>query len=208
MTAIRTSAHSSPLLRTARSRRLLVSAAVNAIVPALVYLVIRPSLSSDSASLAIAGAIPVVFILVTLLWQRRVDFLAVGSAIGFAIGCMTSVLLGGNSLPLKLHDAVVTFSAGMILLCAVLIRRPIPLRRVLRVPGATKQLDASLGAMIGGFLVLHALLRLTLALTLPTSTFVVTSRVVGWGTIAIGVVCLRAYLRRSYPRTMQRTDRG
>jgi len=177
--------HSSPLLRAARPKRLIASAVVNGIAPALVYLLIRPSVSSDSVGLAIAGALPVVFILVTLLWQRRVDLLAVLAAVGFGMGCLTSVLLGGSSLPLKLHDVIVTFSAGMILLCAVL-------------------LDAALGAMIGGFLVLHALLRLTLALTLPTSTFVVASRAIGWGTISLGVICLHAYLRRSYPRTRQR----
>lgn len=205
MTAVRGSEHVVPFR--APRPKLIASIVVNVVAPALVYLLIRPSVSSDSAGLAIAGAIPVVFIVVTLLWQRRVDFLALLTAVGFGIGCLASVLLGGNSLPLKLHDAVITFSIGMILLCAVLVRRPIPLGRLLRVPGATKQLDASLGAMIGGFLVLHALLRLTLALMLPTSTFVVTSRAIGWGTIALGVVCLRAYLRRSYPRATQRTDR-
>jgi hypothetical protein len=205
MTAVRSSEHSVPFRKA--TPKLIASIVVNVVAPALVYLLIRPSVSSDSAGLAIAGAIPVIFIVVTLLWQRRVDFLALVAAVGFGMGCLASVLLGGNSLPLKLHDAVVTFSAGMILLCAVLIRRPIPLGRLLRVPDATKQLDASLGAMIGGFLVLHALLRLTLALTLPTSTFVVTSRAVGWGTIAVGAFCLRPYLRRSYSRTTQRTGR-
>lgn len=206
MTTMRSTerARSLPLVRTQRSKRLAASAIVNVLAPGLIYPLIRSSVTSDSAALAIAGAIPVVFMLVILLWQRRVDFVAVFAAVGFCIGCLASVLLGGNSLPLKLHDAVVTFSVGMVLLCAVLIRRPLPLGRLLRVPDSTQRLDTSLGTMIGGFLVLHALLRLTLALSLPTSTFVITSRVVGWGTIVIGVVCLRAYLRHAYRRKAAR----
>lgn len=202
MTAIRTREQSTRI-RMARPK-LIASLVVNVVAPALVYLLVRPSVSSDSAGLAIAGAIPVIFIVVTLLWQRRVDFLALLATVGFAIGCLASVLLGGNLLPLELHDAVVTFSVGVVLLCAVLIRRPIPLGKLFRVPDPRRQLDASLGAMVGGFLVLHALLRLTLALTLPTSTFVVTSRAVGWGTIALGAFCLRAYLN---PRRRRRSVR-
>ena len=49
--------------------------------------------------------------------------------------------------------------------------------------------------MIGGFLVLHALLHLALAVSLSTSSYVVASQVVEWGTLAIGALGLSAYLR-------------
>jgi hypothetical protein len=51
--------------------------------------------------------------------------------------------------------------------------------------------------MIGGFLVLHALLHLALAVSLSTSPYLVARRVIDWGTIALGVVALSTYLRRS-----------
>jgi len=87
---------------------------------------------------------------------------------GFALGCIASLLAGGSSLPLKLHEAAVTFLLGVILLGAVLGRRPLPVGRVLKVPHADRQRETALNAMIGAFLVLHALLTLTLALTLRT----------------------------------------
>jgi hypothetical protein len=56
--------------------------------------------------------------------------------------------------------------------------------------------DAALGALIGAFLVLHALLHLALAIVLPTSTYVVAGRLINWGTLAVGAVLLWTYLRR------------
>jgi hypothetical protein len=49
-----------------------------------------------------------------------------------------------------------------VLLVAVLVRRPLPVGRVLKVPHTTRAVDAALGVMVGGFLVLHALLHLAL----------------------------------------------
>jgi hypothetical protein len=93
---------------------------------------------------------------------------------------------------LKLHEAGITFVLGLVLLVAALIRRPIPLQRVLKAPAD----DAALGALIGVFLVLHALLHLALAIVLPTSTYVVAGRLINWGTLAVGAVLLWTYLRR------------
>jgi len=102
----------------------------------------------------------------------------------------------GSSLPLKLHEAAITFLAGVVLLVAALLHRPVPLGKLLRVPDADGRLDASLNVLVGGFLVLHALLHLALALLLPTSTYVVAGKLVNWATIAVGAVALWTYLRR------------
>jgi len=56
--------------------------------------------------------------------------------------------------------------------------------------------DAALSVMAGGFLVLHALLHLTLALTLSTAAYLTAGRAVSWATLAVGAVCLYGYLRR------------
>ncbi len=57
-------------------------------------------------------------------------------------------------------------------------------------------MDAALSVMAGGFLVLHALLHLTLALTLSTAAYLTAGRAVSWATLAVGAVCLYGYLRR------------
>jgi hypothetical protein len=48
---------------------------------------------------------------------------------------------------------------------------------------------------VGCFLILHALIHIALAVSLSTSSYVVASRVVDRGTIALGVLGLGAYRR-------------
>lgn len=165
--------------------------------PLLVYALVRPTVSSDALGLAIAAAIPVLYSIVLAVVRRRVDPLAGLSAVGFSVACLISVLTGGSSLPLKLHEAFITFGIGLVLVVAVLIRRPLPIARLLRVKPLDRQLDGPLGAIVGGFLMLHALLHFALAVSLSTSSYLVAGRIVDWGTIALGVLALSAYLRRA-----------
>lgn len=165
-------------------------------VPLIVYFLVRPSVASDAAGLAIAGAVPVSYTIAFTLIRRRLDRWAVFTSVGFAISCIVSLLAGGSALPLKLHEAAVTFVLGVVLLCAALARRPLPVGRVLKVAHSDRSLDLALGAMIGSFLVLHALLHLALALTLSTESYLTVGRVVDWATIGVGAACLYSYLRR------------
>ena len=161
-----------------------------------VYFVVRPAIGSDAAALAIAGTVPAAYAIVALMVRRRVELWAVLTAVGFALGCLASLLAGGSSLPLKLHEAAVTFVAGVVLLVTALVRRPLPVGRVLKVPQATRAVDAALSVMVGGFLVVHALLHLALALTLSTAAHLTAGRVISWATLAVGAMCLYGYLRR------------
>ena len=104
--------------------------------------------------------------------------------------------MGGNSLPLELHEAAITIFVGLALLIAVAVRRPLPIGRLLRVPCATTQLDASLSVMFGAFLLLHALAHVALAVSLSTIDYLVVGRIVNWVVIAVGALSLASYLRR------------
>jgi len=176
------------------------------LAPVLAYGLVRPAVGSDALALGIAGAIPVAYSIVLAVVRRRIDPIALLTAIGFSLACVASVLAGGSSLPLKLHEAAITFGIGLVMLVAVLIGRPLPAGRVLRVPSATRAIDGPLGAAIGGFLMLHALLHLTLAVSLSTGSYVVVSRVVDWGTLAIGALALSAYVRRLRPSAVADPD--
>lgn len=165
-------------------------------VPTVAYFAVRPWVGSDAAGLAIAGAIPAAYAIVAALARRRAELWAAATALGFALGCLASLLAGGSSLPLKLHEAAVTFLLGVVLLGAALARHPLPVGRMLKVPGAGRAVDASLSVMAGGFLVLHALLHLALALTLSTTAYLTAGRAVSWATLAVGGLCLYGYLRR------------
>jgi hypothetical protein len=174
-------------------------------VALIVYFAVRPFVHSDAAGLAVAGAVPAAWTIALVLGRRRVDLWAVLTSVGFALGCIASLLAGRSSLPLKLYEAAITFLLGVILLGAVLVRRPLPIGRVLKVPHADRRLDATLNAMIGAFLVLHALLHLALALalalTLPTATYLVAGRAVNWAATGAGALCLYSYLHRARRHT-------
>jgi len=178
-----------------RNRAALRRTALIMLAPVVAYGLVRPLVGSDALALGIAGAIPVVYSIVLAAVRRRIDPLALLTAIGFSLACVASAVAGGSSLPLKLNEAAITFGIGLVMLIAVVIRRPLPAGRFLRVRCATKAIDSALGAMIGGFLVLHALLHFVLAESLTTGSYVVVSRVVDWGTIAVGLLGLSAYLR-------------
>lgn len=157
------------------------------------YFACRPLVHSDAAGLGIAGAVPAAWTIALVLWRRRVDLWAVLTSAGFALSCIASLLAGGSSLPLKLHEAAVTFLLGVILLGAVLARRPLPVGPVLKVPHTDWRLETALNAMIGAFLVLHVLLTLTL----PTATYLTVGRAVNWAAIGAGALSLYSYLRRA-----------
>jgi uncharacterized membrane protein len=168
--------------------------AVVLVTPVVVYALLRPVVSTDALALAIAAAIPILYSVVLALARRRVDPFAGISAVGFSVACLVSVLTGDSSLPLKLHEAFVTFGVGVVLVLAALIRRPLPIGRLLR---TDHRLDGSLGSVVGGFLILHALLHFALAVSLSTGSYLVAGRAVSWGTIALGVLALAAFRRRS-----------
>jgi hypothetical protein len=155
------------------------------------YFVVRPWMHSDAAALAVAGAIPALYAIVAAVVWRRTEFIALLSAAAFALACVASLLAGGSSLPLKLHEAALAFVLGIVLLAAVAIRRPLPVSRVLKAPSD----DERLGALIGAFLILHSLLQLALALNMSTAVYLTAGRVVGWAVLAAGAFGLWTYLR-------------
>jgi hypothetical protein len=165
-------------------------------VSVIVYFAVRPAVGSDAAGLAIAGAVPAAYTIAAVLLRRRAELWAAATAAGYALGCLASLLAGGSPLPLKLHEAAVTFVLGVVLLGAALARRPLPVSRVLKVPRADRATDTALSVMTGGFLVLHALLNLALALTLSTAAYLTAGRAVSWATLAVGALCLYGYLCR------------
>ncbi len=165
-------------------------------VPALAYAIARPLVDSDALGLTIAGAIPIAYEIVLVLSQRRLDPIALLVSIGFAVACVASLLSGGSSLPLKLHEATITFLIGLVLLLAALVRRPLPLGPLLRMPGRDGPHDGLLSALVGGFLVLHAMLHLALAVSLSTTSYLIAGRAINLATILIGGACLIAYRKR------------
>jgi hypothetical protein len=178
-----------------RVRSPLRHAAFTMVLPLLLYAVVRPHLSSDALALAVAGTVPVMATIVLARQRRALDILSLLSAVAFTLACLISVMSGGSALSLKLHEAVVTFTIGSVLLLAVFVRRPFPIGRLLRFPSATAEIDGTLGTVTGGFLVLHAVIHAVLALLLPTGGYLVASRLVSLAMIALALLTLASYRR-------------
>ncbi len=184
--------------------RLATSLVINAVIPLVLYLLLRPLFSDDDTLLAIAGAIPVARTVVVWATQRRVDWIGLYAALGFSIAVVVSVFSGGNTLLLELHEQLLMGTAGFVLLLSAIMNRPLllPLLETFR-PDAPKQsrnvgVYKRVGAMtaaLGLVLLGNALAHLILALTLPTDAYLVVSRVVTFGLLG-GLIALAGWARR------------
>ncbi len=189
--------------------RILISLGINALVPLLVYTFLRPLFPSDSIALAVAAAIPVLRTLSLWLARRRVDWIGLYAVLGFAIALIITVFLGGNPLLLKIHSSLLTGSIGIVLLVSALLKRPLllPLLQAFssqnpamanavsqRAAQAENQRRIWVSTLVmGGVLLMDAVAHVILALTLPTETFLVASRLANWGILGGGILYL--YLR-------------
>jgi hypothetical protein len=175
-------------------RKLVPSLAVNLVVPVVGYFLLRPHLPNDTVALALVGAIPVLRTVGVLIWRRRVDPIGVLAAVGFGLAVVLSLLWGGDSLPIKFNEAMLTGTLGLACLISAAFKKPLHLLLVGYMNrGANKQLSPEAArtslivtVLIGVTFLLHATSHVILALTLPTGTFLITSRIVGWTIILIG----------------------
>jgi hypothetical protein len=90
----------------------LPSAVFGAAIPLAVYFLVRGHVHSDTAALIIAGAFSVGWVLVEVLRRRRIDLVGSIVLFGFAVGILSSTLLGGNAYVLKIRDAAFIAAFG------------------------------------------------------------------------------------------------
>jgi hypothetical protein len=94
-------------------REHLPSLVFGAALPIGVYFGVRSHVDTDAQALIAAGSVSVAWILVQFVRQRRVDFVGAVVLSGFAVGVVSSTLLGGNSYVLKVRDAFFTAIFGI-----------------------------------------------------------------------------------------------
>lgn len=97
-------------------RTLLPSVIGGAVVPLTVYLLVRHSVRSDAQALIIAGFFPAAWIVFEFTRDRRIDPIGAIILFGFAVGVITSTLLGGNAYVLKARDSALTAVFGIVCL--------------------------------------------------------------------------------------------
>lgn len=174
-------------------REHLPSLVFGAALPIGVYFLVRQHVSSDAAGLIIAGSVSVAWIVIQFIRQRKVDFVGVIVLVGFAVGVVSSTLLGGNSYVLKVRDAVFTALFGVACIVTLFTHERPALFYVSRylsagndpvkVSAFDRLHDVPIGrrtfrvlSVVWGIgLVVEASARLTLADLLPTGTFLAVS---------------------------------
>lgn len=189
----------------------LIRLVVNAVIPVLVYLLLRPHLHSDLTALIIAAAIPAGYTAGVLVWRRRLDPVGVIAIACFCAGLLLVVATGGNELVFKLREDIWTGPLGLACLISAAIHRPLLLYALQLVARRNAQVAGRIGrpgvrriatvstVVIGVLLVVHALVLVVLAVSTSTTTFLTVSRPVSWVIIGGGLAGLVCWIRRQHP---------
>ena len=164
-----------------------------AALPIGVYFVVRGHVHTDTQALIIAGGFSVAWIVVQFVRQRTVDVVGAVVLFGFAVGVVSSTLLGGNAYVLKVRDAAFTALFGVVCIVTLFTHERPALFYVGRYlsagsdPAKVSAFDQLhevptgrhafrvLSVVWGIGLVVEAGARMTLADLLPTGTFLAVS---------------------------------
>jgi hypothetical protein len=94
-------------------REFLPSLLFGAALPIGVYFIVRHHVTNDTQALIIAGCFSVAYVLIEFIRQRTVDVVGLAVLVGFAVGVISSTLLGGNDYVLKVRDGFFTLLFGV-----------------------------------------------------------------------------------------------
>jgi hypothetical protein len=174
-------------------REYLPSLLFGAALPIGVYFIVRRHVPSDTQALIVAGCFSAGWILLQFVRQRTVDLVGVAVLVGFALGVITSTLLGGNAYMLKVRDGFFTLLFGVACIVTLSTHDRPAFFYVSRYLSAGKDpvkvaafdrlhdlpvgrhTFRTLSAVWGIGLIVEASTRLALAELLPTGTFIAVS---------------------------------
>ena len=193
-------------------QRLYWSALINGVFPVATYWSLRPYVGSDTVALGLAAGIPICWGIVQMFRSRRLEPLTVLAIVGFLVVLLISLAAKDNPLPLKLYGSVVAAALGVAFLVSAVARRPLALtflqilaryEPTFAASFASVSGDqASLGhlsvvtAIIGGTLVIDAVAHATVALVLPTGSYLIVVRLTNWVIRGAGAIATIWYIRR------------
>lgn len=184
--------------------------AAGLLVPVVAFVVFLETFGDATEALAVAEALPLLWVLVYAVWRRRIEPVGALAVAGFAVALLLTIVLGGSSRPLELHRALFPGMVGLACLVSLGLGRPLlwsvavkrgradpetATRSELDAPGARHVLVV-VTAIVGVFLTADAATQVTLAFTVSTSTFGVVSHVASWAIIGKGIAAGALYLHR------------
>jgi len=185
-----------------------------AALPIGIYFLVRSHVRTDSAALIVAGCFSAGWILLQFVRRRSVDAVGIIVLSGFAVGIVSSTLLGGNAYVLKVRDGFFTALFGVACIVTVFTHDRPTLFYVSRYLSAGNDPDKVsafdrlhelpigrrtfrvLSVVWGVGLVVEAAFRLTLADILPTSRFLAVSPFITAGVIGSLLAFTAVYTKR------------
>lgn len=168
-------------------KRIIPSLIVNWLLPIVLYTALRGIVASDTAALALSGAVPALWVVARMIGVRRIDWIGLLGAAGFGGACLISAWTGGESLPLKLYHPVVACLIGIAALASVAAGKPLALVlfRLLQAgdPGrfdkpAVRRKLAQATTVFGSLFVTDGIVHVILVYSISTGMFLIWSRVV------------------------------
>lgn len=212
------------LLRLAAS--LSLKLIINGAVPVVVYLLLRYRTRSQLIALAAASAIPVSRMALRMMRKRRIEMTGALAAAGFVGALLLSFAGKGNPLVPKLYHSAIAGAIGITLLVSAIGRKPFVFDTLTRLARDNPKFRVMLDRLSRGVdsvqtvriatmivaatLLVEAATHATLALTVPTKTFLVAGHIAGWTIRCIGAAATLWYLRwtRTHHAVSSVDDRG
>lgn len=175
-------------------KKIILSLVVNLVVPWILYTLLHSILNNDTILLVITTSIPIIRTVSLWIWRHQTDWIGVIGAFSFAIALIVSMLYEGNPLPLKLIHPIIFGVIGLAFLIPVIIGKPL----LFIIVKALRRIDNEenfnsnnilykkftiMTVLFGGISLTGSIIHIAMALTVSTSTFIIMSQVVSFGTI-------------------------
>ena len=190
-------------------RSLLPTIVINAILPFLIYIIMKNLLhQSDFLSLVATGIPSTLASIISIVRSRRVDFIAGAVLLGIVVGLLVT-LVSNDAKLLLVRESFFTAAFGLAFLVSLFFPKPLYYAaRTVRAGNDPEQLrsfearwqDAPFrvamriqSAVWGVGLLLEATVRFLLVFTLSIAQFLVVSPFVLWGVIALTFIVSKVY---------------
>ncbi len=194
-------------------RSLLPTIVINAILPFIIYMIMKNLLhQSDFLSLVATGIPPTLASLISIVRNRRIDFIAGVVLLGIVVGLLVT-LVSHDAKLLLVRESFFTMAFGLAFLVSLLFPKPLiyyATRTVLagNDPEQVQRYEArwqdtafriairTQTTIWGVGLLLEATVRFLLVFTLSIAQFLVISPFVLWGILALTFIASRLYMER------------
>ncbi|MBL4931737.1 VC0807 family protein [Clostridium paridis] len=179
-------------------KRLIMSLGINMLVPFVLYMLLSKVFTTETIPLAIASAFPTIRTTILFLWKGKIDWIGIVVAFGIIVAVISSIIFGGATLPLKLVHPIIFSIIGIAFIISVLIGKPLIVYIIKFLNKGNAELIKSkhdykkfnlITGVYGGIFLVGSIIHIALAIILPTSTYLVISHFISWGTIAALIIC-------------------